>query len=47
MIGNRVGDGRFGGKMRFLWKNRGFIEKRGFRGFLVNKSGKIREEPGI
>ena len=48
----------FSGKMRFLgmyeqkswffwWKNRGFIEKWGFRGFLINKSGKSREEPGI
>ena len=36
-----------GGKLGFLWKNWGFLEKWGFRGFLVNKSGKSREEPGI
>ena len=29
------------------WKNGGFSGKWGFRGFLVKKSGKSREEPGI
>ena len=33
--------GVFGGKMRI------FIEKWGFRGVLVKKSGKSRKEPGI
>ena len=47
----------FGGKMEILrgvWSkieglvgNGGFFEKWGFRGFLVKKSGKSREEPGI
>ena len=35
-------------KNRGVWGRKGFfIEKGGFRGFLVNKSGKSREEPGI
>ena len=37
----------YGRKLRFWWKNGGFIEKWGFRGFLVKKSGKSRKEPGI
>ena len=32
---------------RGWWKNGGFFEKWGFRGFLVKKSGKSRKEPGI
>ena len=50
-IGGLVGKwgftGGYGRKLRFQWKNDGFFEKWGFRGFLVKKSGKIREEPGI
>ena len=34
-------------KIGVLVENAGFFEKWGFRGFLVNKSGKSREEPGI
>ena len=34
-------------KQGFWWKNGGFIEKWGFRGVLVKKSGKSRKEPGI
>ena len=37
----------YGGKLRFSWRNGGFFEKWGFRGFLIKKSGKIRKEPGI
>ena len=56
-IGVFVGKGSFPGfqtkirvlieKLGFLWKNDGFFEKWGFHGFLVKKSAKIREEPGI
>ena len=37
----------YGRKLGVLWKNGGFFEKWGFRGFLVKKLGKSREEPGI
>ena len=46
-IGVLVENGGFFGKLGFWWKNRGFLEKRGFRGFLVKNFGKIRKEPGI
>ena len=39
--------GGSGWKLGFWGKNRGFFEKWGFPRFLVNKSGKSREEPGI
>ena len=45
--GDRVGYRGFSGKMGFWWKNRSFLEKWGFHGILVKKSGKIRKEPGI
>ena len=45
--GKRGVSGVYGRKLRFWWKNGGFIEKWGFRGFLVKKSGKSRKEPGI
>ena len=34
-------------KIGVLVENGGFFGKWGFRGFLVNNSGKSREEPGI
>ena len=34
-------------KIGGLVENTGFLEKWGFRGFLVKNSGKSREEPGI
>ena len=37
----------FCGKIEVLVENGGFFGKWGFRGFLVKKLGKIREEPGI
>ena len=38
----------FNGKIGVLVENAGvFIEKWGFRGILVKKLGKSREEPGI
>ena len=43
----RVGQEVYGQKLGFSWKNRGFIEKRGFHGFLVNRLGKSGKEPGI
>ena len=50
-LGIQVKNWGFSGKMvvlmGFWWKNQGFFEKWGFRGFLVRILGKSREEPGI
>ena len=53
MVKNRGFSGKMGvlmglwSKIGILVENGGFFGKWGFRGFLVNKSGKSREEPGI
>ena len=47
MVENRGFRGFMDGNWGFWWKNGGFFEKWGFRGFLVKKSGKSRKEPGI
>ena len=44
---NEISRGFLDKNKRIFRKNGGFFGKWGFRGFLVNKSGKSRKEPGI